>query len=80
MNGPNLPPPNNTYEYEDWYGNLRQKEGTTFTYSPTKPHTLATVNGEAVAKGRSLFKDRLGDEVASPLITGICTSSNTTSG
>jgi PmbA protein len=29
----------------------------------------STVNGEAVAKGRSLFKDRLGDEVASPLIT-----------
>lgn len=29
----------------------------------------ATVNGEAVAKGRSLFKDRLGDLVASPLIT-----------
>ena len=29
----------------------------------------STVNGEAVAKGRSLFKDRLGDLVASPLIT-----------
>ena len=29
----------------------------------------STVNGEAVAKGRSLFKDRLGDAVASPLIT-----------
>ena len=28
----------------------------------------STVNGEAVAKGRSLFKDRLGDLVASPLI------------
>ena len=27
------------------------------------------MNGEAVAKGRSLFKDRLGDLVASPLIT-----------
>jgi len=29
----------------------------------------ATVNGEAVAKGRSIFRDRLGDQVASPLIT-----------
>jgi PmbA protein len=29
----------------------------------------ATVNGESVAKGRSLFRDRLGDTVASPLIT-----------
>ncbi len=29
----------------------------------------STLNGEAVAKGRSLFKDRLGDQVASPLIT-----------
>jgi len=29
----------------------------------------STLNGEAVAKGRSLFKDRLGDEVASPLVT-----------
>ena len=28
-----------------------------------------TLNGEAVAKGRSLFKDRMGDEVASPLFT-----------
>jgi PmbA protein len=29
----------------------------------------STLNGEAVAKGRSLFKDRLGDQVASPLIS-----------
>lgn len=29
----------------------------------------STLNGEAVAKGRSLFKDRLGDQVASPLVT-----------
>lgn len=29
----------------------------------------STLNGEAVAKGRSLFKDRLGDAVANPLIT-----------
>lgn len=29
----------------------------------------ATVNGESVVKGRSLFRDRLGDSVASPLIT-----------
>ena len=29
----------------------------------------STLNGEAVAKGRSLFKDRLGDMVANPLVT-----------
>ncbi len=29
----------------------------------------STLNGEAVAKGRSLFKDRLGDQVANPLLT-----------
>ena len=29
----------------------------------------STLNGEAVAKGRSLFKDRVGDQVASPLFT-----------
>ena len=29
----------------------------------------STLNGEAVAKGRSLFKDRLGDAVANPLVT-----------
>ena len=29
----------------------------------------STLNGEAVAKGRSLFKDRLGDTVANPIIT-----------
>ena len=28
-----------------------------------------TLNGESVTKGRSLFKDRLGDEVANPLVT-----------
>ncbi|MEO5900021.1 MAG: TldD/PmbA family protein [Ilumatobacteraceae bacterium] len=28
-----------------------------------------TLNGESVAKGRSLFKDRMGDEVANPLVT-----------
>lgn len=28
-----------------------------------------TLNGESVAKGRSLFKDRLGEQVASPLVT-----------
>ena len=28
-----------------------------------------TLNGEAVAKGRSIFKDRMGDQIASPLIT-----------
>ncbi|MFZ9628139.1 MAG: TldD/PmbA family protein [Ilumatobacteraceae bacterium] len=28
-----------------------------------------TLNGESVAKGRSLFKDRMGDDVASPLFT-----------
>lgn len=29
----------------------------------------STLNGEAVVKGRSLFRDRLGDAVASPLLT-----------
>jgi len=29
----------------------------------------STLNGEAVSKGRSLFKDRLGDQVANPLVT-----------
>jgi PmbA protein len=29
----------------------------------------STLNGESVAKGRSLFKDRLGDTVANPLVT-----------
>ena len=29
----------------------------------------STLNGEAVVKGRSLFKDRLGDQVANPLLT-----------
>ncbi len=28
-----------------------------------------TLNGESVAKGRSLFNDRVGDEVANPLVT-----------
>ncbi len=29
----------------------------------------STLNGEAVAKGRSLFKDRMGDHVANPIVT-----------
>jgi PmbA protein len=29
----------------------------------------STLNGEAVAKGRSMFKDRVGEQVASPLFT-----------
>lgn len=29
----------------------------------------STLNGEALAKGRSLFKDRIGDEVANPIVT-----------
>jgi PmbA protein len=29
----------------------------------------STLNGEAVAKGRSMFKDRIGDQVANPLVT-----------
>lgn len=29
----------------------------------------ATVNGEALVKGRSIFRDRLGEQVASPLVT-----------
>ena len=29
----------------------------------------STLNGEAVVKGRSLFKDRIGEDVASPLVT-----------
>lgn len=29
----------------------------------------ATLNGEAVVKGRSLFRDRLGEQVASPILT-----------
>ncbi len=29
----------------------------------------STLNGEAVAKGRSLFKDRMGDQVANPIVT-----------
>jgi PmbA protein len=29
----------------------------------------STLNGEAVIKGRSLFKDRVGEQVASPLVT-----------
>ncbi len=29
----------------------------------------STLNGESVAKGRSLFKDRMGDQVANPLVT-----------
>lgn len=29
----------------------------------------STLNGESVAKGRSLFKDRLGEQVANPIVT-----------
>ena len=29
----------------------------------------STLNGEAVSKGRSMFKDRVGDQVANPLVT-----------
>ena len=36
-----------------------------------------TLNGEAVAKGRSLFKDRLGDQVANPLLTLVDDPTNT---
>lgn len=43
--GPNLPAPN-TYRY-DTLGNITLKEGTTFTYNPTKPHQLATINGSS---------------------------------
>ena len=34
-------------------------------------------NGEAVSKGRSLFKDRLGDQVANPLLTLVDDPTNT---
>lgn len=37
----------------------------------------STLNGEAVAKGRSLFKDRLGDQVANPLVTLVDDPTNT---
>jgi PmbA protein len=37
----------------------------------------STLNGEAVAKGRSLFKDRLGDQVANPLLTLVDDPTNT---
>ncbi|MEI7546551.1 MAG: metallopeptidase TldD-related protein [Actinomycetota bacterium] len=37
----------------------------------------STLNGEAVSKGRSLFKDRLGDTVANPLVTLIDDPTNT---
>ncbi len=36
-----------------------------------------TLNGEAVSKGRSLFKDRLGDQVANPLLTLVDDPTNT---
>lgn len=37
----------------------------------------STLNGEAVAKGRSLFKDRVGDQVADPRITLVDDPTNT---
>ena len=37
----------------------------------------STLNGEAVSKGRSLFKDRLGDQVANPLLTLVDDPTNT---
>lgn len=37
----------------------------------------STLNGEAVAKGRSLFKDRLGDVVANPMVTLVDDPTNT---
>jgi PmbA protein len=37
----------------------------------------STLNGEAVAKGRSLFKDRMGDAVANPLVTLVDDPTNT---
>ncbi|MGB8860539.1 MAG: TldD/PmbA family protein [Ilumatobacteraceae bacterium] len=37
----------------------------------------STLNGEAVAKGRSLFKDRLGDVVANPIVTLVDDPTNT---
>ena len=36
-----------------------------------------TLSGEAVAKGRSLFKDRIGDSVANPLVTLVDDPTNT---
>jgi PmbA protein len=37
----------------------------------------STLNGEAVAKGRSLFKDRVGDQVANTLVTLVDDPTNT---
>jgi len=37
----------------------------------------STLNGESVAKGRSLFKDRVGDTVASPIVTLVDDPTNT---
>ena len=37
----------------------------------------STLNGEAVAKGRSMFKDRMGEQVASPLFTLVDDPTNT---
>ena len=36
----------------------------------------ATLNGEAVLKGRSLFANRVGEEVASPLVTLVDDATN----
>ncbi len=51
-----------------------QSKRTTVVFDPFVTAMLlgvvsSTLNGEAVAKGRSLFKDRIGDQVASPLFT-----------
>ena len=37
----------------------------------------STLNGEAVAKGRSMFKDRVGEQVANPLFTLVDDPTNT---
>ena len=36
----------------------------------------STLNGEAVVKGRSLFRDRLGEEVAAPIVTLVDDATN----
>lgn len=51
-----------------------QSRRTTVVFDPFVTAMLlgvvsSTLNGEAVAKGRSLFKDRVGDQVANPLVT-----------
>jgi PmbA protein len=51
-----------------------QSKRTTVVFDPFVTAQLlgiiaSTLNGEAVVKGRSLFKDRLGDDVAPPFVT-----------